>query len=468
MPVLRAERIGAALVPAAAILAYLNAFPGAFLFDDRAVIVDDPRLASVSAFAAGLPRMIRPLLKITFFVDRRLYGLDPAGYHALNVLLHCGSALLVLAVVSAVMARGDAWRPLERRWLPPGAALLFAVHPLGTETVTYISGRATGLASFFVLLSVGLALWAAAPGIGRAAFLARAGAAVSSFVLALLAKETAIVVPALLLLVQWAFPPRERDSSRRATLVQAACWGVATLFVAGATWHPRYGELLRASLGTRSVWQNLLTEASAVCYAFTLFVAPGRLNFDHDFRVAGSLFAWPTAAAVGALAALAVLARLAWRRMPLVSVGIGWFFVCLLPAHSVLPRYDVLSERNLYLPSVGIFIVCGALVTSLASRLGRRACAALALVSAAVVVLLAGATVDRNRAYRDAVTFWRDTAGKSPQKSRPHTNLGYALRQAGDLDGAIREYRVALSLDPESVVARENLLEAWREKERSR
>jgi tetratricopeptide (TPR) repeat protein len=180
---------------------------------------------------------------------------------------------------------------------------------------------------------------------------------------------------------------------------------------------------------------------------------------------------WPTPLSLTLLAALALVAVTGARRMPLVSVGLGWFLVCLLPAHSLVPRYDILSERNLYLPSAGMFIAATASFVSLVDLAGRaRRWPAVAGVAAYAVAVawLGAATIDRNRAYRDEVTFWLDAARKSPRKSRPHANLGYALMKAGDVDGALREYRVALALDPDNLPARQNLRDAWLEKQRGR
>ena len=503
------------LVPAAGILAYLNSFSGTFQFDDRRAVLDDPRILSLEAFTGHLAGMIRPLVKLTFVVDRQLFGVDPAGYHALNVLLHAGSALLVLAILALVLRPrsavgapgwtnegGDDERQSAERWLPLLAALLFAVHPIATETVTYVSGRATGLASFFTLASVWLGLRATVLPMARGRFLAHAAGAVGSFVLALASKETAIIAPACLLLASIsarlqpqverapmssapALPgavregpsgPREVHASldsmpaRLPTIaMHAVLWAIALAFASTVLWHPRYATLLQASLATRSPWQNLLTEANACWYALLLFVDPRRLNFDHDLPVATSLFEWPTLASVLALAALALFAVWSMRRRPVLVFGIGWFLVALLPAHSVVARYDVLSERNLYLPGVGVFVAAAWLAVRLAQRIRARSPILSRSCLAACALLLvgcAGMTLERNRLYRDEVSLWADAASKSPLKARTHENLGYALRMRGDLDEAIREYRLALALDAQNVLARRNLLEAWEEKKR--
>jgi protein O-mannosyl-transferase len=154
------------------------------------------------------------------------------------------------------------------------------------------------------------------------------------------------------------------------------------------------------------------------------------------------------------------------RRARLLTFGIAWFFIQIAPTNSLIPRYDILSERNLYLPSAGIFLCIVTLSLELASRLRSRlpalAPAAAAFVVLAIIPVLLWSTFNRNRVYRDQLTFWSDAVRKSPRKARTHNNLGYAYFVAGDLDRAMEEFRTALSLDRGLSSAQHNLLEAWK------
>lgn len=134
------------LLLAIGVAAYANSFRGVFHLDDFASIVDDTRLDDVHAFLAHLGTMIRPLYKLTLLADRLAWDDDPAGYHLLNVVLHLGSGVLVYAIVSRLAAEAGA--------IAFWTAALFLAHPIATETVTYISGRATGLMAFFYLAAV--------------------------------------------------------------------------------------------------------------------------------------------------------------------------------------------------------------------------------------------------------------------------------------------------------------------------
>ena len=132
---------------------------------------------------------------------------------------------------------------------------------------------------------------------------------------------------------------------------------IVLLFAAGWAWsHPRYAALAQFSLDIRPLWDNLLSELHAMAYALILFFTPWNQNFDHDLPVFHSLTQWPLPLDILLLSMTAGAGLFSWRRFPLVAFGIGWFFVQLLPT-SLIPRNDLLSERNLYLASIGILLV---------------------------------------------------------------------------------------------------------------
>ncbi|MFA5909223.1 MAG: tetratricopeptide repeat protein [Vicinamibacterales bacterium] len=466
----------AALIVLGAALVYANAFQGLFHLDDAAIL-RDPRISSVTDYVAHLPGMIRPALRFSFLVDRAVWGENPSGYHLLNVLFHIGSVFFFY-LIARHLAGGDPGpsRRASREIVPVWAALLFLVHPIATETVTYVSGRATGMMAFFYLAGLYCYLRATAatrPSEARVASWPYA-AAIACFALSLLSKEIAITFPLALLLVEFVARRRRGSQFRQAVWrFHLPFWGVLAGFLCAAALTPRYVYLLSVSRHIRPISENLIAQVHAVAYALTLFVLPGRLSIEHNFAPAGSLFVWPAFGSLLLIAALVAVAVACVRKHPIVAFGLFWFLLQLLPTNSVLARYDLLSERNLYLAAPGLFFAiasswsaCIAWVMESMPRPAARVSQASAYVLPFVLVpLLAMATVDRNAVYASPVRFWADAVRKAPSKARPHVNLGYAYYLAGDFDKAISEFRRALAIDRDDPVAQANLLAVWKLKE---
>jgi Tetratricopeptide repeat. len=163
------------------------------------------------------------------------------------------------------------------------------------------------------------------------------------------------------------------------------------------------------------------------------------------------------------VAAAIILAR----PLPLVSFGLAWFFIQMLPT-SVIPRNDILSERNLYLPAIGLLLAMVALgshlIQWLQTIIWRRPAfvrIGTSVLATALIGVLCLFTYQRNLLYQDRLLLWSDAVRKSPHKARPHNNLGYAYALHDDWDHAIDEFRTAARLDPDFIVAQQNLRDAY-------
>ena len=440
--------------------AYLLAFQGAFQYDDLYTILINPHLDRWQTFVGDLDHMIRPLLYATFLLDRSLYGNSATGYHLLNLLLHLGSGLLVYRILIHAVTE-------ETRHVPFWTSLLFLVHPIETETVTYISGRASGLMAFWYLLALVLYIKRTEHRDDRRVSRLYLLGTVISFLLSLASKETAMTFPLALLL--WDIAIRRLDSAalRKAFLSDHLPFWLALLAVAvWAWWHPRYAALAQFSLDIRPLWDNLLSELHVTIFSLLLVVCPWKQNFDHDLPVLHSLTEWPLPLDLLMLFGVAAVAFIAVRRRPLLSFGIGWFVLQMLPT-TVIPRNDLLSERNLYLPSIGVLLVVVLLGLYLTNWLAKTLRQPRLVPGAASVIVigltlsLSVFTLQRNALYRNPVLLWSDTVEKSPQKARPHNNLGHAYAMQDNWDRAIEEFRTAAQLDPDYTLARKNLRDAY-------
>lgn len=447
-PLVRAH----ALLVGATLAAYVSSFGGGYQFDDWAVIVGDPRVHSFGAWWQSMPG-IRPLLKLSYALNWQS-GFALAGMHAVNLGLHALNAVLVFALL----------RRLALRVGPSGltapliGALLFALHPVQTEAVTYLSGRSCSLSALFALAS--LLAWEAGRAQARGARRTVLTSLVSPLLLllALCAKETAMVVPAAVVLL--AMCDARRRTRWRDALAAAAPHALVLIAVGLlAATVPRYWMLLESSLAVRGIGVNLMTQLHGIAWLTGQLVMPWRLNADPALAVVDS---WTPATISLAIACGLVLAIAAasLRRRPAVSFGIFWFFLWLAPTNSVLPRLDIANDRELYLALIGPAWLAGCAVSQARANAARRPSwrRGIAIITGLVIVGFGLSTSARNRVYDNEIAYWSDVCAKSPDNARAVNNLGFALAQAGDPAAAAAQYRRALEIDPQYTRAAINLL----------
>jgi Tfp pilus assembly protein PilF len=445
-----------AIVAAVAIALYANTLGGGFVYDDlnavtqNAIVAEgDVRaiLTTPSWWGQGRGQLWRPLTTLTFAVEHAAYGFAPLGYHLANVVLHAAASALVLVVLAAA---GVAPR------VAFAAALLFAAHPVHTEVVANVVGRAELLAAIGFLLA--WRAWIAADARGGAWRLA----AITLYVLAMLGKENAIALPAVLvyadLLRRGDEPPRallRRRLPAYAGLLAAAAGFVATRRLVLGALTPKV-DLLDNPLAVLPALPRLLTAVDVLgLYALRL-VAPLRLSADYSYD---QIPAVHTPLAPGFLAGLAVvvlvigLAWWAWRRLPALALGLGVLVLTFaLVSNLFVTIGTIMGERLLYLPSIGF---CLALAAGLDRFAGPRATpearwpAAFVAPLALIVALYGARTVTRNVVWRDPLGFATALVADAPRSARSHSELASALAEAGRLDDASREFERALAIRPE-------------------
>jgi tetratricopeptide (TPR) repeat protein len=405
-------------VAALAAIAYLPSLAGVFHFDDYNVIVHYPTVHSWEALLERAGGGVRPLLKASYTLNWTLGG----GFHLLNIALHAMNAALLFFIGEALF---------RNRRAAFVAALLFALHPAATEAVTYVSGRSSSLMALFYLG----ALLAYLRGMHWffSGFL---------FLLAVATRETAVTLPAALLLCElcrgeW----RWREILRR----QGAHWA---LLLAGGVFvllNQRYFDLIAYGFGERSLADNLLTQVGGISYLILRLVSLQGYNIDPALP---TLTEWNAVLVFQGvlLFGLFVIGIVNLRGRPWIAFGVLWFFLQLSPTNSIVPRLDVANDRQLYLACWGLFL---ALCIQL-RNLPRFAIAS-------VLVLFALASILRQLDYRSEIALWESSVALAPWNARGHNNLGYAYQIAGRNQEARREYRTALFLDPAHAKARLNL-----------
>lgn len=418
------------IVACAALVAWLPSLAGAFQFDDYNVIVDYPTVHSWQAFFERAGDGVRPLLKASYVLNWTS-GAGLTGFHLFNIAVHAANAVLLLRIGETLVAcwggagRGAAFV----------AALLFALHPAQTEAVTYLSGRSAS----FMALPYLAALLVSLRG-GRAAWVALL------FLAAVAIKETAVTLPAALLLCELC--SRERPDWRAVLRRQWPCWA---MLAAGALFillNARYFDLVSFGFSRRTLADNLLTQVGGVSYLALRLVSLHGYNIDPALP---ALTAWsaPLALQAALLAALALLGLANLRARPWIAFGVLWFFLQLAPTNSIVPRLDVANDRQLYLASWGLFF---ALCVQIAMHAKAPRWA-----PAALVLAFAATCIDRQLDYRSEIALWEADVASAPWNARARNNLGYAYQLAGRMEDARREYESALAMDSGHRKARFNL-----------
>lgn len=443
-----------AAVGLAAVAAYVNAPGHPFVLDDMNAIVDNTTIHDLASSLAGGPFQSatagRPLLNLSFALNYAAGALNPWGYHAVNIALHVACALLVFALLRRLfrLPLASSWVDGADTGLAAAAALLWAVHPLNSDVIDYATQRSEGLHALFVLLTCygGIRSLDA-----RGALKWQALAVLAAFS-GVASKESAVIAPVLLLVVESAFTMRSplrvlRERALFYGLLFASWLALGALIVGGPRWRSA------GFASGVSPWTYLLEQAPMIVRYLRLVFVPTGLVLDYGLPTARTFTsALPSGLVVVALIGATVAAL---RLLPLVGVFGAWFFIALAPTSSILPiATEVGAERRMYLPLVAVLAV---LVLG-AWRLLRRRMPAMAsspapkAAVALLCVVLAGLTLLRNREYNDPLGLWASVVERWPN-GRAHYNYGIVLKAAGRRAEAIAQYELAVKTTPDAEYA---------------
>lgn len=458
---------------AAVVLAYAGSLRAPFLFDDAGAVVDNTtirQLWSLDVFqppADGSTTTGRPLVNFSFALNYAISGENAWSYHALNVALHVAAALALFGLVRRTASRWGALRPARFALV---VALVWALHPLQTETVVCIAQRTEllcGLLYLLALYAFGRATLNVAPASSRQSPDGRleAGAtrwlvaSVACCALGMLAKEVMVTAPLVVLLYDRTFVAGTFAAAWRA---RGACYlALAATWVLLAVLVLMHGGTRGVSAGVGvgvSSWDYLLTQCEALVLYLKLAAWPHPLVLDYGTRVVTD----PGEVWWQALLIATLLGATLWAlvRRPRAGFLGALFFLVLAPSSSVVPLVtQTIAEHRMYLPLAAI--VTG--FAWLAARLVRNTVVAAVAGTLGCLVL----TAARTQLYRDPAIVWVDTMLKEPRNPRAHHNLALLLRERGKTDAANARFARAIELDPRYVIARYNWAAALLEQGRT-
>ena len=495
-----AVRLAASLIALATLAAYANSFQGAFVFDDDPAIRDNPtvrrlwRIGEVlSPPARGETVSGRPLVNLSLAINYRLGGMNAWGYHAVNLAIHILAAWTLLGILRRTfllpapvaparlgIVRTDRLPAVSSQAVTPLAlaiALLWAVHPLQTESVTYIVQRAESLAGLFYLLTLYCAIRGGTPGgppghagdtspdersetpkASAKASLWHAGA-VLACLLGMATKEVMVTAPLIVLLYDRTFLAASfRQALRRRPglyLGLAATWGLLAYLVLAT-------GLLGKSAGygapqAVSTWDYLRSQPAVILYYLRLFVWPHPLCLDYGRQM---VIASNARAVLPSLVVIvACIAAMVWGvvlRKGWAILG-AWFFVILAPS-SLVPLSDLAFEHRVYLPFAAFVTSIMLCAYHAGMTLSRHRVfsqpvliATGAFLAISLAVGLGILTARRNADYRSPLSIWASTVATVPGNDRAQSALGNVLIKEGRPAEAMRCYEIALRIRPDRV-----------------
>lgn len=406
--------------------------------DDNYLIYDNAAIRSITPetikhiFTTYDPQLYIPLTFFTYQLDYLIAGNSPWIFHLTNLLFHIANTMLVLWIIDKLTGK---------RFVAAACALLFAIHPLNVEAVLWAAARKDVQASFFFLLSIAMYMRYQERPTGRQFWIC-----VLFFLLALLSKVSVIMLPFILLLIDWkerrTIDPRMLKEKWPYFLL-SAFFGV--IAIAGKA---------RQLQSVDRLFGIFIPAKSTLFYLLKIAI-PTHLSVIYPQSYALDPLSLAFLATILGFCALIGLAVFLVARRPssMIGFGLAWFLLLLVPSFSTYWKNGFLffaSDRYAYMASVGIFLIAALLI----EKIGKRLNVAVAAIAAVVLIPL---TVVQARTWRETEALYRNALANYPSSVMAHDNLGLALDQKGLTDEAAAEYRKAIDIAPENSVAYFNL-----------
>ncbi len=442
---------------------YFNSFWNQMFWDDYDFILNNqyikdwrylPKFFSENVIAGAglLSDYWRPLLLLVFSLEWHLWKDWVVGYHVINTLFHIFDAFLLFFILFFLF---------QNRWLSFLTALIFLIHPLQTEAVTYVNSLGDSLSAFFIFL--GLLFYldfrrSEKPAIKSLSYFL----SIIAYPLALMSKETAIILPALILIVDFVFLSKFSFKEKIEKIIKTICPFLVIaflyIFLRATVLNFKntfnlYGE---ENLFTQNFHFRLFSFFKILTLYFRLLFLPLDLHMERNVEMATSFFSLPVILGAFLFFILIILALTQFKKLPIVSFGILWFFIGLAPTSNlIIPINALLYEHWLYLPLIGIFLILIWLGQVLGNSLKIKNF--LIFLFLIFSIFLSILTINRNQDWRDPITFYNQILKFNPKSYRVINNLGMAYAEIGDYQKAEESYKKAISLDPSNPVAYHNL-----------
>ena len=457
-------------------IVYFNALYNEFVYDDMTQVLEnqwisdvrylpDIFLKNVWSFLGenAVTNYYRPLMHVIYMMNYQVFGLAPWGFHLVNVLFHAGVSILILLMASKLLA-GPTSDPAS--WSSPGirmtgalsapfvAAMLFAVHPIHTEAVAWVGGLPDVSFTFFYLLSFYFYMLSVNK---KQIYSWQYLLSIVSFSLAVLCKEPALTLPAILIVYDYAVR-KDKVLSFHFRKYLPYFIVIAGYFVLRV--HALGGFAPARSHKYLSTYQYIINVFPLFCQYLEKLLLPINLNAFYVLHPISSFFDVKGAVALVVTAAFLFLALISLRNYRTVFLSLSLIIVPLLPVLYIPWVGDnTFAERYLYLPSVGFVLLVSFWVPRIKILTQKTVVASLFLI--VIASLYCVGTITRNFVWKDNYSLFSDAVKKSPDGVFVRNELGRCFRKQGRLDEAIEQYEIAIRLDPQLAWTHDNLGEAY-------
>lgn len=462
---------------------YFNSLFNGFVYDDRFTITNNlfirdwnnlTGLFSKDYFSRSGEATYRPVVTLSYFIDCSLWGLKPFGYHFTNVLLHLVNVVFVYLFVLSLLKQPPvplnkegikgvvSILPCRNRWIAFLTALLFSIHPVQTEAVNAISFREDLLVVFFLLPAFLLFLKVSnLSSTDKIRWWTFYILSLLLYLLALFSKEMAITFLLLLIGYLLCFGSKDGRQERR-TFIYLSIGYVAVTLIYLLLYFGPFGNPKPTLFSYPDILIRLLTLPKVIAQYLWLILIPWKLKADYVVRFSQS---WAEPSVLFPIFLLSVIGAAVFRLSKIYRkelFGLLWFFVSLLPVMNIVPINNVIAERYLYLPFVGVSLLCSSWLVCLNRakvNLSRYTLKreGIIIIMVLIIPIYGGRTIFRNMDWRDDLTLWSKTIIVSPESDRAHNNLGNTYVMQGRVGEAMEEFQIALRLNPKYVEAHNNL-----------
>jgi len=431
-----------------AAVCYFSSLSAPFIWDDHYLVVNNPQIKnpaqSNELFTSTIGQdtvqhsFYRPLQMLSYMLDHLFWQDEPLGFHLTNIFLHALAGICLMEFI---------WVLSLNRWTALYTSLLFISHPVHTEAVAYISGRADPLVAIFIFLTVGTYIYSCKKNSPIKSSL-HVVLGLTFYIFALLSKEQAVIVPFLLILYHIAYKSKIRWAAIIPFMLITG--GYAAVRILGL-----FFTAVQLDNPTGTTLMERVPGAFVALFGYIrLLLLPVNLHMGYGHQT----FEFGDSQVFAGFSVFFLLVILFFKQRrdyPLMSFAIGWFLLGLIPVSNLIPVNAYMAEHWLYLPSVGYFILFGMFFGFLYRRISQKWF--IELLFAIFLIFQIILTVKQNEVWKDPVALYSRIILHNPSFSKAHYNLANTYMARGDLDKAIIHFESAVQSNPRYADAHNNL-----------